>query len=93
MATIRFHPIRGRTPAAAIARSWRYQTRCPDPRLNLIVTAPNGIAWKRLPGGTSSGPEFLAALATLTDTGGRIARQWNWWQDGRKARETSGSGR
>jgi hypothetical protein len=57
------------------------------PAPDLIVTAPNGIAWKRLPGGTSSGPEFLAALTTLTDTGGRIAREWNWWQDGRRARE------
>jgi hypothetical protein len=54
---------------------------------DLIVTAPNGIAWKRRPSGTSSGPEFLAALATLTDYGGRIAREWNWWQDGRRAIE------
>jgi hypothetical protein len=54
---------------------------------DLIVTAPNGIAWKRRPGGTSSGPEFLAALAVLTDYGGRIAREWSWWQEGRRAME------
>ena len=54
---------------------------------DLIVTAPNGIAWKRCPSGTSSGPEFLAALAMLTDGGGRIAREWNWWQEGRRAME------
>jgi hypothetical protein len=57
------------------------------PAPDLIVTAPNGITWKRRSGGVNSGPEFLAALATLTDTGGRIAREWNWWQEGRRARE------
>jgi hypothetical protein len=57
------------------------------PSPDLIVTAPNGTAWKRLPGGTSSGPEFLAVLAIFADTGGRIAREWNWWQDGQQARE------
>jgi hypothetical protein len=43
-----------------------------------IVTTPNGVAWKRRPGGTNSGPEFLAALAVLADSGGRVAREWNW---------------
>lgn len=57
------------------------------PALDLIVTAPNGVAWKRLPGATSSGPQFLTALATLTDASGRIAREWNWWQDGRRTAE------
>jgi hypothetical protein len=57
------------------------------PAPDLVVTAPNGIAWKRLPGGTSSEPEFLAALAIFTGTGGRIARECNWWQDGRRARD------
>lgn len=55
--------------------------------LDLIVTAPNGVAWRRLPGGTSTRAEFLAALAIWTDSGGRIAREWNWWQDGRRRLE------
>jgi hypothetical protein len=54
---------------------------------DLIVTAPNGVAWKRLRDGASSATEFLAALATWTDSGGRIAREWNWWQDGRRRLE------
>ncbi len=57
------------------------------PATELFATAPNGVAWKRGPGGTSSAPEFLAAPATLTDSGGRIAREWNWWQDGRRQEE------
>ena len=51
---------------------------------DLIVTAPNGVAWRRLSGGTSTGAQFLAALAIWADPGGRIAREWNWWQDGRR---------
>lgn len=54
---------------------------------DLIVTTANGVAWRRLPGGTSSAAEFLAALAMWTDSGGRIAREWSWWQDGRRALE------
>ncbi len=54
------------------------------PSRDLIVTAPNGVTWRRRPGGTSSGAEFLATLATPADSGGRIAREWNWWQDGRQ---------
>jgi hypothetical protein len=54
---------------------------------DLIVTAPNGVSWKRRPGGTSSGPEFLAAQATMTDSGGRIIREWNWWQVGQQQLE------
>jgi hypothetical protein len=51
----------------------------------LVVTAPNGVQWKRLPGGTSSAGEFLAVLASLR--GGRVARNWNLWQEGRAQRE------
>lgn len=51
----------------------------------LVVTAPNGVKWKRLPGGTSSAGEFLAVLASLR--GGRVARNWNLWQEGRSQRE------
>src|SRR5580704_14932704 len=87
MATMRFRPVRGRTRAARIARFLEVPDPMSGPAPDLIVTAPNGIAWKRLPGGTCSGPEFLAALAIFTDTGGRIAREWNWWQDGRQAKE------
>ena len=49
----------------------------------LIVTAPNGVTWRQRPGGTSLGAEFLTALATMADSRGRVAREWNWWQDGR----------
>ncbi len=38
---------------------------------DLIVTAANGVAWRRLPGGTSSAAEFLTALAMWTDSGGK----------------------
>jgi hypothetical protein len=51
----------------------------------MVVTAPNGVKWKRLPGGTSSAGEFLAVLASLR--GGRVARNWNLWQEGRSQRE------
>ncbi len=53
---------------------------------DLIITAPNGVAWKRLPGGTSSGPEFLAALEALTSFSA-VERQWNWWQEARREQE------
>jgi hypothetical protein len=32
---------------------------------DLIVMAPNGVAWKRQPGGTTGREEFLAALQSL----------------------------
>jgi hypothetical protein len=38
---------------------------------DLIVTAANGVAWRRLPGGTSSAAELLTALAMWTDSGGK----------------------
>jgi hypothetical protein len=57
------------------------------PSHDLIVTAPNGVAWKRRPDGTGSEAEFLAALSALADSDGRIAREWNWWQDGRRGQE------
>jgi hypothetical protein len=37
----------------------------------MIVTAANGVRWRRLPGSTSSAEEFLAVLAGL---GGRQDR-------------------
>src|SRR5579872_1693904 len=52
-----------------------------------IVTAPNGVSWKRRAGGSSSAEEFLAALEVMTDSAGRIVREWNLWQEGRQARE------
>jgi hypothetical protein len=54
---------------------------------DLVITAPNGVAWRRQPGGSSSAEEFLTALAVLTDSAGRIAREWDWWEEGREARE------
>jgi hypothetical protein len=56
------------------------------PEPDLIVTAPNGVSWKREAGGSSSAEEFLAALEVMTDSAGRIAREWNLWQEGRQAR-------
>ncbi|WP_147268322.1 hypothetical protein [Spongiactinospora rosea] len=52
----------------------------------LIITAPNGVVWKRLPGGTTSGTDFLAALEMLVSLSD-VSRQWNWWQEGRERRE------
>lgn len=54
---------------------------------DLIVTAPNGVAWKSQPGGSSSTEEYLATLQVLTDSAGRAAREWNWWEERREARE------
>lgn len=51
-----------------------------------MVTAPNGVAWKRHEGCTSSASEFLAAL----DESSRfwdVGHQWNWWQEGRRQEE------
>jgi hypothetical protein len=41
----------------------------------MIVTAANGVRWRRLPGSASSAEEFLAVLAGLG--GDRIAREWS----------------
>jgi hypothetical protein len=54
---------------------------------DLIVTAPNGVAWKRQPAGSSSAEEFLTALEVLADSASRVTREWNWWEEGREARE------
>jgi hypothetical protein len=43
----------------------------------MIVTAADGIKWRRLPAGTSSAEEFLAVLAGLGSD--RIAREWSLW--------------
>jgi hypothetical protein len=51
----------------------------------MIVTAANGVRWRRLPGGTSSSEEFLAVLAGLG--GDRIAREWSLWREGEPRRE------
>lgn len=54
---------------------------------DLLVTAPNGVAWRRRPGGTASTAEFLGALEALTGSPGRVGREWNWWQEGRPEQE------
>lgn len=51
----------------------------------MIVTAPNGVRWRRLPGSTSSAEELLAVLAGLG--GDRIAREWSLWREGEPQRE------
>ena len=51
----------------------------------VIVTAANGVRWRRLPGSTSSAEEFLAVLASLG--GDRIAREWSLWREGEPGRE------
>jgi hypothetical protein len=61
-------------------------TSAPTP--DLIVTAPNGVAWKRNPGAASSRPDFLAALEAVTaGSVAAAAREWNWWQEGRPQQE------
>ena len=47
----------------------------------LIVTAPNGVAWRRRPGGTTGGAELLTALQSLVGFDD-VERQWNVWQEG-----------
>jgi hypothetical protein len=54
---------------------------------DLVIAAPNGVAWRRQPGGTSSGAEFLEALEAFTGFWGDAAVQWNWWQEGRRDHE------
>jgi hypothetical protein len=51
----------------------------------VIVTAANGVRWRRLPGSTRSAEEFLAVLAGLG--GDRIAREWSLWREGEPRRE------
>ena len=51
----------------------------------MIVTAANGVRWRRLPGSTSSAEELLAVLAGLG--GDRIAREWSLWREGEPRRE------
>jgi hypothetical protein len=51
----------------------------------MIVTAANGVRWRRLPGSTSSAEEFLAVLEGLG--GDRIAREWSLWREGEPRRE------
>jgi hypothetical protein len=51
----------------------------------MIVTAANGVRWRRLPGRTSSAEDLLAVLAALG--GDRIAREWSLWRDGEPWRE------
>ncbi|WUI01561.1 hypothetical protein OHR68_06995 [Spirillospora sp. NBC_00431] len=53
---------------------------------DLIVTAPNGVTWKRLPGATTGGTEFLAALKSLAGFDD-VARQWNVWEEGQRDKE------
>jgi hypothetical protein len=54
---------------------------------DLLVTAPNGVAWRRRPGGTTSAAEFLGALEALAGSLSRVGREWNWWQEGRPQQE------
>jgi hypothetical protein len=56
-----------------------------DSLAEMIVTAANGVRWRRLPGSTSSAEELLAVLAGLG--GDRIAREWSLWREGEPRRE------
>lgn len=47
---------------------------------DLIVTATNGVRWKRDPGATSTPAQLFAAMQLLTADWHQ--RQWNWWRDG-----------
>lgn len=46
----------------------------------LIVTAANGVRWKRDPGAASTPEQLFAAMQLLTADWHQ--RQWNWWRDG-----------
>jgi hypothetical protein len=59
---------------------------------DLLVTAPDGVAWRRRLGGTTSGAEFLRALEELTGSPGEVASEWNWWQEGRPGSSGSAQG-
>lgn len=50
------------------------------------VTAPNGVTWRRRPGGSSTGAQFLRALDEYIAVHD-ISRRWNWWQEGREEQE------
>ncbi len=48
--------------------------------IDLIATAPNGVRWRRKPGGRTTPAELFATLdAVVAD---RIAREWNLWKPG-----------
>ncbi|MEV6873973.1 hypothetical protein [Amycolatopsis sp. NPDC051128] len=51
------------------------------------VTAPNGVAWTRQPGGTSSGTQLLEALSVFTRMNTDVELLWNWWEEDRHSRE------
>jgi hypothetical protein len=51
----------------------------------MIVTAENGVRWRRLPGSTISAEELLAVLEGLECD--RIAREWSLWREGEPRRE------
>src|ERR1700690_2208983 len=51
----------------------------------MIVTAANGVRWRRLPGRTSPAGESRAVLASQGDD--RIVREWNLWREGEPRRE------
>lgn len=53
---------------------------------DLVVTAPNSVAWKRRAGCTSSPSEFLTALEVLSRFWD-VDHQWNWWQEHRRDEE------
>jgi hypothetical protein len=46
----------------------------------LIVTAADGVRWKRDIGATSTPAQLFAAMQQLTADWHE--RQWNWWRDG-----------
>jgi hypothetical protein len=62
-------------------------TSSATPPADLVITAPNGVTWRRQPGGTSSAAEFLNALAALTGFWTDVNRRWNWWEEGREDQE------
>lgn len=47
---------------------------------DLIVTATNGVRWKRDPGTSSTPAQLFAAMELLTTDWHQ--RQWNWWREG-----------
>lgn len=54
---------------------------------DLIVTAPNGVRWKRSPETSSSAQELFAALKKLSELS-TVEYQWNLWQKGRISQES-----
>jgi hypothetical protein len=47
---------------------------------DLIAAAPNGVRWRRKPGGRTTPAELFATLDALVAD--RIARDWNLWKPG-----------